>query len=42
MAITVYFVTHGNNLKIADFYVDGQGVSAKGRGTGERLSNLLI
>ena len=43
---TVYF-PEGSNHKIADFYVDGQGVSAKGRGTGGKvnqvhLQNLLI
>lgn len=34
---TVYF-PKGSNHKIADFYVDGQGVSAKGRGTGGKVN----
>lgn len=34
---TVFF-PKGSNHKIADFYVDGQGVSAKGRGTGGKVN----
>ena len=34
---TVYFPKDSNN-KIADFYVDGQAVSAKGRGTGGKVN----
>jgi hypothetical protein len=34
---TVFF-PEGSNHKIADFYVDGQGVSAKGRGTGGKVN----
>lgn len=34
---TVFF-PKGSNHKIADFYVDGKGVSAKGRGTGGKVN----
>lgn len=34
---TVFF-PKGSNHKIADFYIDGQGVSAKGRGTGGKVN----
>ena len=34
---TVFF-PKGSNHKIADFYVNGQGVSAKGRGTGGKVN----